>query len=61
MIALQVFCRVNVFGFFLLVLFAGTFLTGGFRDILVFLILSLALVLLLLGLGPAQGCTGKNK
>jgi hypothetical protein len=32
--ALEIFLGVNVMGFFLLRLFAGAFLLGGFRDIL---------------------------
>jgi hypothetical protein len=40
--ALQIFFGVNVIGFFLLRLLAGTFLFGGFRDILCLLVLRAA-------------------
>jgi len=42
-IALQVIGGVNVPGFLLLILFAGAFLTSGFCNTLIFLVLSLIL------------------
>lgn len=45
--AFQVVSSVNVPGFFLLSFFAGAFLTSGFRDVLIFLALSLVLRLVL--------------
>lgn len=60
--ALQVFRRVNALRFFLLRFFAGAFLARGFRDALIFLVLSLVLSLVL---GAAWGgtghCKGKNQ
>jgi hypothetical protein len=57
-VALEVFGRINVFGFFLLRLYAGAFLTGGFRHALIFLVLSLVLSLVL---GTARGSSGNRK
>lgn len=56
-VALQVFCGVNMFGFLLLSFFAGAFLAGGVRNVLIFLVLSLVLSLVL---GAARSSTGNR-
>lgn len=54
----QVFRSVNVLGFLLLSFFASAFLTGGFGDALIFLVLSLVLGLFL---GAALKCPKQNE
>src|SRR5215831_6468741 len=61
-VALQVIGGINVLGFFLLTFFAGAFLTGGFRNALIFLVLGLVLSLILsVAWGSAEDRKGKNQ
>ena len=57
-VALQVFRGVNVLGLLLRSFLASAFLTGGFGNALIFLILSLVLSLVL---GAALNCTKENE
>jgi hypothetical protein len=64
-LALQIFCRVNMLGFSALALFAGAFLTSDLGNILVFLsldlVLRLSLILSWLRLSMAKGGARKGE